>query len=344
MRILFIYSDPQCGCTKKCCFELAKGIQKYEETTILLYDKLEESHILSHDIIVFQRLGGNGVRLPKEYCDKIFTLIHKYKCYKKFVYLLDDLVVKDQNCLPERFMRVCNAVICLNESLKKHLIKYNKNVKVIRTFVDVESLEKVPYESTEGFHIVCPSSGGLGIGMIKSIIPIIRKDFDIQFTCIGKNSDLFENMDGVTNYPIVPFEQLISILKPADILLNPAIPDDELKKILEYRSGETAETFLDCKSEIKYVLAGMTDTVIISSKTASYLYAVKNGVNGLLVEDSIDEWVDAVKLLCLNDELREKIIINAYEDVMKNYTLDFASQKIIKIFQTLYSIHLEDDS
>ena len=40
MKILFVYSNKTCGCTKKYTFELARGMKKYVNTKVIYYTEL----------------------------------------------------------------------------------------------------------------------------------------------------------------------------------------------------------------------------------------------------------------------------------------------------------------
>ena len=88
-RILIVYSDTKCSCTKKCTFELAKGLNKYINTDTLFYKDLKEDHFKEYNVILFQRLGGNGAKITQEYIE---SLEKYFKNYPKVLtsYFLDD--------------------------------------------------------------------------------------------------------------------------------------------------------------------------------------------------------------------------------------------------------------
>jgi len=289
----------------------------------------------SYDIIIFQRIGANGVVISQNEVERLLTLIKRYKNSNKFIYMIDDLLFEDQGDLPKEFMKLCNAVICSNDAIKKQASGYNKNVYVLRTYVDINLIEKTPAVALNGFNIIWASTGGFGLDIIKILIPRIRKELDINFICIGGSARLLKGLEGTNLMPIVPFEHMISYLKGSQILVNPLVASEAAINRIQKRNSKTIKEFIDCKSEIKYVLAGATHTAMISSKTASYRYAVKNNENGILVEDTVEDWVDAIKQLYNDENLRDKIIRNAHEDVLKNYTIKKAVQNVMAIFEDI---------
>ena len=57
MKILFVYSNKTCGCTKKYTFELARGMKKYVNTKVIYYTELTSDIVKEFDVIILQRLG-----------------------------------------------------------------------------------------------------------------------------------------------------------------------------------------------------------------------------------------------------------------------------------------------
>ncbi|QUH30229.1 glycosyltransferase family protein [Vallitalea guaymasensis] len=337
MKLLFVYSNKDDPCTRKYCFELSKGLKKYVESTLVLYYKeLNEEVVLNNDIIIFQRLGANGVIISREDKRNIFMLINKYYNTKKFVYMIDDLVIEDQYGLPKKFIKRCHALICQNKLMKQQIKKYNKNIYILRTYVDMKEIKNVKKENLDKFYVSWVSTGAIGRKLIFNIINTFSKEnSNIRFVTMSGSSFL-SGVENVISYRYVPFKNMISFLKGTHILLNPVPTNDNYyKEKIEKRSKKTIEECLNCKTEIKYALAGATQNAIISSKTAPFLYSIKNKQNGLLVNDTVEEWVTAINRLYKDDDLREKIIENAYKDVMEHYTLDYASLKALEIFNRI---------
>lgn len=334
MKILFVYSDENCACTKKACFELSKGLKKYSDNMIIHYTQLEENHILEHDVIIFQRIGANAVIISQEEERKMFGLINKFKNIRVFIYLIDDAVLEDQEELPKRMAAHCNAVICSTNTMKQILFEYNKDVYVMRTFVDMEEIESIKKADFNSFNILWASTGGVGLDIVPAIIANTLKEIDVRFICIGGGARYIDKDEKIIRYPIIPFDKFVSYLKGCRLLINPMSLIEKSIRVVEERSKKSVKEFLDCKSEIKYVLAGAANTAIISSKTESYQYAIRNDKNGILVDDMVSDWVEAIKKVYYDQGLREKLAANAYDDVIQHYSLDYAARRVIQICNT----------
>lgn len=340
MNILFVYSNKNDPCTRKCSFELSKGLKKIgENSSEIYYQELSEQMIMDNDIIIFQRLGANGIIISQKDDYRIFDLIEKYYDSKKFVYMIDDLVIEEQSGLPKKFLKKCHGAICFNEQMKQHISLYCKKVYVMRTFVDIDLIKKVRTNDLEGLNISWISTGAIGKELILDIINEINsRELDIKFITMSGSSFL-NGVENVKSYRYVPFTKMIYLLNGTQILLNPAPNNDkDFKERMEKRTKKTITECLNCKTELKYALAGATNNVIISSKTVPFLYAIKNKKNGLLVEDDVNEWVNAILKLYENEKLREKIIRYAYKDVNEHYSLKYASKKILEIFNEILGI------
>ena len=141
MKILFVYSNKTCGCTKKYTFELARGMKKYVNTKVIYYTELTSDIVKEFDVIILQRLGTITI-IDKDEVNNIIDIIEKNKNIKKFIYIMDDLVLESQNGLPIKFISHCTDVLCTSKTLAKYIRKYNDNVHVFHTFIDVQYSRK----------------------------------------------------------------------------------------------------------------------------------------------------------------------------------------------------------
>ncbi|GMQ60752.1 hypothetical protein AN1V17_51550 [Vallitalea sediminicola] len=340
MNILFIYSNKDDPCTRKCSFELSKGLRKLgESSSEIYYKEINEDILKKNDIIIFQRLGANGILISQKDEEVIIQLIRKYYDSKKFIYMIDDLVIEEQNGLPKKFLKECHAAICYNEPMKQNISLYSKKTYVLRTFVDMDVIKNIRKNDYNGFYISWVSTGAIGKKLILNIINRINQErLNIKFITMSGSSFL-SGVENVNSHRYVPFSKMIYLLNGTQILLNPVtIQDKYYKEKMEKRTKKSINHFLNCKTEIKYALAGATRNAIISSKTAPFLYAINNKKNGVLVNDTVEEWVNAIKQLYENDKLREQMIINAYNDVNEHYNLEYAAKKIVEIFKDVLAL------
>jgi len=330
-KILIVYSDPNCSCTKKSTFELAKGFSKFTETNTIYHKDLNDNVIAAHAIIIFQRLGANAGIITPDIKAKIFNFIDTYKFKKLFVYDIDDLILESQNCTPIDFIKKVDVVAVPNENYLKHIFTHNPNVILTRTFVDIEEIKNIKNDLNlpkDRLNLLWASTGALGKDLMKNLIPEITKQFPTTLIhCLGRIE--FSNFKNTKCYPIQPYPEFVKFCKACDIILNPISYDTQSDNALIARKlkDTTLKDFIDCKSEIKYAHAGICKTPIISSVSSSYKYAIKNKINGFLAEN-LQDWIDAISLLTTEKALKNKIVNNAYDDVLNNYSLSTVSQRI----------------
>jgi glycosyltransferase involved in cell wall biosynthesis len=326
IKILQIYSDPNCSCTLKNTFEIQKGFKKINKIfDVLFYKELEEIHFKEYDVIVFQRLGGNGGYVSFQYLNKIFDLILKYKNTTLTVYTIDDLLLND---VIKNLIQIVDLVLVPNENYLKYYGELNSNFKFFKTFIDVDFIEKIyPKQKNDKFNILWASTGLLGKSFMENLIPSLLETFDdIEINIIGDHKKKSKTHK-VNLIPITKYDNFIAHLKGSDLLLNPICDDNSLHNL----------DFINCKSEVKYANAGICRVPIITSKSYAYEKCIKNNFNGIILDNKIEEWVDAVKKIKNNLDFKNYIINNAYEDTLKNYNLEVTSNNIYNIYYEYYN-------
>ncbi|MAH26126.1 MAG: hypothetical protein CMI19_04145 [Opitutae bacterium] len=75
------------------------------------------------------------------------------------------------------------------------------------------------------------------------------------------------------------------------------------------------------KSYLKYIEYSALGLPGIYSKFGPYPEIVKDGTNGILCENSASEWYDKIKQMIKDSSTREKLIENAYLDVIENHLI-----------------------
>ena len=99
MKILFVYSNKTCGCTKKYTFELARGMKKYVNTKVIYYTELTSDIVKEFDVIILQRLGTITI-IDKDEVNNIIDIIektnnHKIKRNAKVVHAFVEVVYEN---------------------------------------------------------------------------------------------------------------------------------------------------------------------------------------------------------------------------------------------------------
>lgn len=83
----------------------------------------------------------------------------------------------------------------------------------------------------------------------------------------------------------------------------------------------TKSIFNDCKSEIKWLEAGVLGVASVVSATQMYLEILQDGVNVLIANNS-EEWFEKLELLVNNPEMRLQIAKNAKQKALEEYIPD----------------------
>lgn len=82
----------------------------------------------------------------------------------------------------------------------------------------------------------------------------------------------------------------------------------------------------------------------IYSKVEPYLSCINNEVNGLLSENTSQDWYNAITRMMNDSKLRNRIRINAYDDIKNNYNIKQYASKMIEFLVLEYSRSLQSRS
>ena len=159
--------------------------------------------------------------------------------------------------------------------------------------------------------------------------------FDFDLIVIGGIYGQFRNEKWIKSYPILREDEMIKLIKSADILLNPLTLSEKNIEAIKYRCKEPLNDFLNSKSEVKYTIAGICKACILSSKTESFYKVIKNGINGFLLDDKIDEWINCIQYLYYHKDELYKITQNAYKEVKSEYSIDNGARQVIDVINDI---------
>lgn len=120
-------------------------------------------------------------------------------------------------------------------------------------------------------------------------------DLDKRFEAFG---------DRIVREPYRPAAELPGLLASLDVNLAPL---------------ERGNEFVDCKSCIKYLEAGLVGVPTVASPRPDFARAIEHGRNGLIA-DSSEEWREALAALIDDRELRQTLGEQARVDVLTHHT------------------------
>lgn len=93
--------------------------------------------------------------------------------------------------------------------------------------------------------------------------------------------------------------------------------------------------FNNCKSYIKYLDYAALGLAPVCSNLLPYQSVIRDGENGLLVDNDTDSWYRALKELIIRKEYREKIAQNAHQELIDHHTLESRVEKWKQLFRSL---------
>ena len=296
-----------------------KGIVNYR---FLMAGKINENDLSWADIIIFVRSESDLEEYTMELC----------KDKKHLVYVLDDDLLN----VPDY---MSSAKYYALESIHNNVIKMIENCDTFLTpsrvllekygqkyehkyLIDEPSLnaikEKKPNDRIKiGFAGSIDRTQDINQILEECLIKVIEKygnKIEIEF--MGAKPSLVDRY----NLKYIPYQdgykKYTEIVREAnwDIGLAP-MPDTE---------------FHSCKYINKYVEYASFGIAGIYSNVKPYIYGINDKENGLLVNNTTDEWFEAICLLIENDELRNSISRKCIEEANTIYSLETCSNRFLE--------------
>lgn len=318
-------------CSEKCIVEYTPYFTK-DNMAILMVPKPSYTDILKYlaHIVVYFRMGSKEEGDPSITQSILQYMQHLTGLGLRQVYYVDDLLFYANKKAPLAFISQCDAIIAANDILKDVLVntlKVPQPVIVVPTHIDLTTFDAAPPIvdlSRDRLKILLTSQGRIGINHLYEMCEIINQDPSMY-----KDIELVISANGVAQVRSVinrfrnikkfyldwmPLTTYYRMCKSVDVILHPAKNED-----LAYMCPpELQQLWLDSKCEVKYTLAGAAKIPIISSPVYSYRMAIKDGQNGFLASTA-EEFVEKIRMLKDNSDLRKRIGLKAREDVEQNY-------------------------
>lgn len=94
-------------------------------------------------------------------------------------------------------------------------------------------------------------------------------------------------------------------------------------------------TFNLCKSNIKWLEYSAAGIAGVFSDIAPYNSSIRNGENGILVNNSADSWFEAMQYLLTNPEAKSAMLEQARREIHEKYSVENLSGKYVEAFNEL---------
>lgn len=228
------------------------------------------------------------------------------------IYDIDDLLTQipewsqgrinqTENTLIEHVISTANLVTCTSKHLQNELKKFSDNVKIVP---NVLIQKKSNLENTQKHHstectLILASSDTVVVDFIINPLKQLCQEFpSIKIVTIGQISYALKGISSqLTEYKYCQPDEFSSILNSIKNGIGLIPLDNSL--------------FSSCKSSIKYFHYTSCGIVTIASNVKPYSDDIKNGENGILVDNTTECWLNSIKKLINDSKLRQLILIKA---------------------------------
>ena len=305
---------------------------------LILHDKnIHEIDISNFDIVIIQRdaleeknaeyivniCKNNNIKLIYEIDDDLINIDETHPDYIEFIEKKETI---------KYLVSHADIVTVSSNNLKEKLVKFNSNIKVIKN--SLNDMLNLKNEATSKHDTV--KIGYMGTFTHKKDIKVVEKAIEnvknyfnkkgkkVVFETVGVSDDKIKCATPInipfkySKYPY--FIKWLKRIIDWDIAIAP----------LEYNNINQA------KSEIKYLEYSSLGIAGIYTNFGSYSETINNNKNGILVNsNTTEEWESALKTLIENENLRKNIVINAWNDIKYNYSIDLTVKSWTKIIEKL---------
>ncbi|MBP8959288.1 MAG: glycosyltransferase [Bacteroidales bacterium] len=252
-------------------------------------------------------------------------MLSKVKRRTYIIYDFDDALYLqgDQHRNAEKtalMIKYADSIVVSSDYLNKFVMQFNKRATVIPSPIETERI--FPQENKIQNEI--PVVGWTGsewtvkyIKTIESALQRLAKEFTFKLLIVGANSSF--NISGV-NCSIRPwsFEKECDNLNEMDIGIMP-LPDDE---------------FTRAKGGYKLYLYMAAGIPCVASPVGINNIIIRHGENGFLA-GSEEEWINSLRILLLDSELRKTMGRTGREYAMKYYDRKICFMSIMEIIDGL---------
>ena len=270
------------------------------------------------DIIITSRLPcTNEVAL-----EKFLTEVRRSNA--KLIYDIDDNLLELHDTHPEKdfyeskkplilqLLSNSNCVWTSTDNLAQYLQPYCQKITTIKNYLNKDLLvvKKQEVKTNEKFKILYMGTTSHKMDLefvIKNFEALISKGLSFELYLLGINDKdylqewikILKPPSYIDSYP--NFMQWMKTLGPFDLGIAP----------LE------SSTFNECKSDIKFWDYTSIGIPILASKIGAYCLIIEHGKNGLLADNSKNDWIKNVSWAINNRGKLKNLITNATDALIK---------------------------
>ena len=213
-----------------------------------------------------------------------------------------------------------SCTIVANNFLKEYASRYNSNVHVIPTSVDVSKFK--PAKNHPGRLTIGWIGSPTTVPYLEIVLPVLQRlsqSYSFAFKIVGAGEDILikgMNIENIT----WQLNEDVGYFQGIDIGIYP-MPDTL------WACGKAGF------KAIQYMAVGVP---VVASPVGMVKEFIQDGVNGFLA-GSDEEWIDKISKLIENPELRSNLGLAGRKTVEETYSVKVNVPEYLKIIQKVYT-------
>ena len=275
---------------------------------IRFFDVLKSN---KYDLIVIEHQAFPYLPFFLEYISRMLN--------ENIILEFDDAIYLTHPKKMPKLIKMSKTIIVGNNFLKKYAVKYNKNVKVVPTVIDmrryVEKGQGSRVKGEEGKIIICWIGLAYNIDYLKQL------------------ADVFRKLSGKIALKIISNKSIV--IKGVNIIFKKWSNETEVEEIqsshigiMPLRDDEWSRGKCGLKL-LQYMAAGIP---AVASPVGVKKEIISNAFNGFLASTE-DEWYEKLLKLCDDPELRKKMGNAGRKTVEEEYSIDIWAPKLAEIYK-----------
>lgn len=266
----------------------------------------------------------------------------------KFIYTLDDNFLnlnladldfaasKEMLDVVKFFLESADGVIVTTDALKDQLSEYNPQIFVVPNVLDERLFPPDTIKIADKEKITI---GYMGTNThdsdLKMIIPVIQQAMQsypgrIQFQVLGVTTKEETIRD------LVALPAKVVSINPFFVTYDKFVPWFQGNIYWDIGLCPLLDTpFNRCKSDIKYLDYGAAGISGVYSRVPAYESTVQHLETGYLAENTVEAWVEGVRQLVEDVDLRRQIAVNARDYVISQRTIQASAGTMMGAINTI---------
>jgi len=222
----------------------------------------------------------------------------------------------------KRIIQMSDAVIAGNSFLRDYALNYSTKVYILPTPIDTEKyipFTNKPYNKRIVIGWIGSSTTLKYLKLLENVFSEVSRQYsNVVFLVVGKDFKGYEHLN--IEFKEWSLDSELSSLQSFDIGIMPLTDD-------YWSRGKCAF------KAIQYMSVGIP---VVASDVGMNKEVIKNGINGFLVRND-KEWIDKLKLLIENANLRKEMGIASRKIVEEKYSLKVNAPRLLGIIEKVYT-------